>query len=97
MADGQCTSRSLDLSPVLVTESEDSGSDSQSRSQTPEPQPEKQKLGAAKYRTKYSRSWAKECPFITSVPGDPYRLAIVNLCALINLFHSINDTDIASL
>ena len=80
MADGPCTSHSVDLSPVLeiVTDSEDSDSDSQSRSQTPEPQPKKQKLGAAKYRTKYSSSWAKEFPFITSVPGDPYRLAIVN-------------------
>lgn len=76
MVDGPCTSRSLDLSQVLVTESEDSDSDS--RSQTPEPQPKKQKLGAAKYRTKFSSSWAKEFPFITSVPGDPYRLAIAS-------------------
>ena len=82
MANGSstsCTSRSLDCSLSQVSESDDSDSDSQYRSQTPdEPQPKKQKLGAAKYRTNFTNSWAKEFPFITSVRGDPYRLAIVD-------------------
>ncbi len=35
----------------------------------------KKLTGAATYRTKFNPEWKREFSFVTSVHGDPYRLA----------------------
>ena len=39
----------------------------------PKPKKSRKLSGAATYKTKFNSAWIKEYPFVTSVPGDPYR------------------------
>ena len=39
--------------------------------------------GAATYKTKFKPVWKKEFPFVTSVQGDPFRLVLVHLHAVL--------------
>ena len=59
-------------------ESESSESETTSTSMSP-PRPKKcRKLsGAATYKSRFNSAWIKEYPFITSVPGDPWRYIII--------------------
>jgi len=60
---------------VTSNEADDSNDDVNHNDSTP-PRPKKSKgmhAGAALYKCKYNTIWAREFPFITPVPGDPYR------------------------
>ena len=61
-----------DTYPESVSESSESESASTSMS-PPRPIKSRKLSGAATYKSKFNSAWIKEYPFITSVPGDPYR------------------------
>ena len=61
---------------VESTENSSSESDSERTDLSlspPEPKKSRKLSGAATYKTNFNSAWIKEYPFITSVPGDPYR------------------------
>ena len=50
----------------------DTDSDCESGTDGPGPA-KKSKLGAFRYKTKYSRDWERKWPFLAPVPHDPHR------------------------
>lgn len=50
------------------------------------PPPKKKYTGAARYQTKFNNEWKREFSFVTSVPGDLYRL--VSFCFEMHRYQS---------
>ena len=59
---------------VYCSSRSDSDSD-RARLSSPKPKKAKKLQGAATYKTNFRSAWTKEYPFISSVHGDPFRLA----------------------
>lgn len=71
------TAAAVNVRNVSSSEADDSNvNDDINHNDSTLPRPKKSKgmhAGAALYKCKYNTIWAREFPFITAVPGDPYR------------------------
>ena len=58
-----------------VADDHHSAEESECEMSPPRSKKVKKLTGAATYRTKFNPEWKREFSFVTSVHGDPYRLA----------------------